>query len=169
MKTVSKALFVLALLIGGSICAMAGSIEWTFNDVVFNNGNTVTGFFITDSAITMYEGFNVVVGGGDPNGAFTATQMVNSYLPSLIGAANGDFSKYIALFLDSPMTSAGGTIPIDLGFDCPGTNGCGTLLTGDGYDPEIIGIPVSEPSVLLVLGSSLGILGTLLRRAIARA
>jgi hypothetical protein len=74
MKTVSKVLVVLMLLAGSSIFAMAGSIEWTFNDVVFDNGNSVTGFFITDSSITQYLGFSITVAGGDPNGAFTVAQ-----------------------------------------------------------------------------------------------
>jgi hypothetical protein len=92
--------------------------------------------------------------------------MVNSYLPKEIGAANGDFSKYMDLYLTSAMTSAGGAITMDQSYDCPG---CGVLLlAGSGHDPEVIGKPVSEPSMLLVLGSSLGILGPLLRRAIAR-
>ncbi len=170
MSKISKVLIILGLLVGSSVVAMAGDILWTFNDVVFNNGNTVTGYFITDSTVTQYLSFSIVVGGGDPNGAFTVTQMTAADLPSLIGAANGDFSKYIALFLTLPLTSAGGIDTMDLGFDCGPSGGCGVLLLeGDGYDPEVIGTPISEPSVLLILGGSLALMGTMLRRALGRA
>jgi hypothetical protein len=169
MKTLSKALFVLVLLVGSSIGAMAGSITWTFSDVFFNNGNTVTGFFITDSAVTQYLGFSITVSGSDPNGAFTVTQMTAANLPGLIGAANSDFSKFIALILTPPgLTSAGGVVTMDTGFDCRPDSTCATLLVNSDFHPEVIGVPVSEPATLLVLGSSLGLLGTLLLRRVRR-
>ncbi len=167
MRTVSKVLIVLALLVASGTCAMAGDITWTFNDVVFNNGNTVTGFFTTDYAITEYLSFSIVVGGGDPNGAFTVTQMTAANLPSLIGAANSDFSKYIALFLSTPLTGLGGLVSLFDGVDCGPSGGCGVLLL-DGHDPTVFGV-VPEPSALLVMGSSLAIFGTLLRRKLSRA
>jgi hypothetical protein len=166
MGTGAKTLIILVLLIVSSIGAMAGSIEWTLNDVVFSDGNSAVGYFITNSAVTDILSFDIVVSGPAGGAAFTATQMVSSYLPTEIGAANSDFSKYMDLYLTSAMTGAGGNITMNQGYDCPG---CGVLLlAGSGHDPEIIGKPVSEPPILLVLGSSLGILGTLLRRAIAR-
>jgi hypothetical protein len=166
MKTVSKALFTLVLLVGSSIVAMAGSIDWTLNDVVFSDGNSAAGYFITNSFVTNILSFDIVVSGPVGGAAFTATQMVDSYLPSVIGAANAAFSKYMDLYLTSPMTSAGGPLTMDQGYDCPG---CGVLLlASSGHEPEVVGKPVSEPSTLLVLGSSLGILGTLLRRSISR-
>ena len=165
MKAASKVLIVWVLVVGCSLCATAGTIVWTFNDVVFDNGNTVTGYFVTDSAVTQYLSFFIVVGGGDPNGAFTVAQMTATNLPSLIGAGNSDFSKFIALFLSSPMTSAGGTVPMDLGFDCGPTGGCGTLLVGDGFDPTVFGL-VPEPSALLILGSSLALFGAMMRRRV---
>jgi len=170
MKALSKVAVVLMLLVGSSIFATAGTIVWTFNDVYFDNGNQVTGFFTTDSAITQYLNFDITVGGGDPNGAFTVVQMTPANLPTLIGAANGDFSKYIALGLSGTgLTSAGGVVTMDFGFDCGPSGGCGVLLDDSDFHPEVIGIPVSEPSALLVLGSSLAIMGTMLRRKFARA
>lgn len=169
MSKISKVLIILGLLIVSSVGAMAGEIKWTFNDVVFNNGNTVTGYFITDSAVTQYLNFSIVVGGGDPNGAFTVAQMTAANLPSLIGAGNGDFSKYIALGLTFPMTSAGGVDTMDFGFDCGPSGGCGTLIINSDFNPEVIGTPISEPSVLLILGGSLALMGTMLRRALGRA
>jgi hypothetical protein len=96
--------------------------------------------------------------------------MTAANLPSLIGAANFDFSKFIALDLTAPgLTSAGGVVTMIDGVDCGPVGGCGTLLVNSDFHPEVVGVPVTEPSGLLVLGSSLAILGTMLRRAVGRA
>ena len=167
MRTISRGVVILGLLIGCGISAMAGDITWTLNQVVFSDGNTATGYFITNSAVNTIEGFSIVVSGPDGGADFTATLMVNAYLPTVIGAANSDFSKYMDLYLSSALTSAGGIVNIASGFDCPG---CGVLLlTGSGYDPTVDGVPVSEPSTLLVVGSGLGFLGTILRRKFSHA
>jgi hypothetical protein len=135
---------------------------------VFDNGNTATGYFIADSSFNV-QSFSLVVSGPATSQAFTAAIFVQSYLPNTIGFADSTFSDYVALYLTSPMTSAGGVIPFGPGpygngFDCGGGGGCGTLLIGNGYTPELIGV-VPEPSTLLLLSGS-GILGlaTTLRR-----
>ncbi len=171
MSKVSKILIILGLLAGSSVGAIAGDIEWTLNDVLFSNGNTATGYFITDSSLTV-QSFSLMVSGPAGSQDFIATVFVQPYLPSQLGFANSDFSKYVSLYLTSPITNAGGTIPFGPGlygdgFDCGGGGGCGVLLLGNGYDPELIGTPVSEPSVLLILGGSLALMGTMLRRALS--
>jgi len=176
MKATSKVLVILGLLVGSSICALAGNITWTFNDVAFlfpdGNINTVSGWFSTNYAGTMNQGFSIVVSGGEPNAAFTASIFVDSYLPFELGFANSGFSKYVNMYLTSPLTSAGGLIPFGPGLygnnDCGTSGPCGTLLIGNGYDPYIFGV-VPEPASLLVLGSSLAIFGTMLRRKLSRA
>jgi hypothetical protein len=90
-------------------------------------------------------------------------------LPSLIGAGNSDFSKFIALGLSLPMTSAGGVDSMKFGVDCGPVGGCGTLLISSDFHPEVIGTTISEPSALLALGSSLAVFGTMLRRKLSRA
>ena len=53
MRTAAKSIFPLGLLLlAGSIGVRAGTITWTLHDVVFSNGNVVSGFFATDSAVT---------------------------------------------------------------------------------------------------------------------
>jgi len=173
MSKVSRVLMILGLLILSSVGAMAGEITWTLNDVLFNNGNTATGYFITDSAL-IFQSFSLMVSGPVGSQDFIATQFVQSYLPSQVGFANSGFSSYVSLYLTSPITNAGGIIPFGPGlygdgFDCGGGGGCGTLLLGNGNDPELIGTPVSEPSVLLILGSSLAVAGTMLRRAMGHS
>src|SRR5208337_4643894 len=171
MKATSKVLVILGLLVGSSICALAGNITWTLEDVYFSNGNTATGYFITDHNLNLLS-YSLEVTGPDLAQAFTATVFVTSYLPDEVGFANSDFSKYVNLNLASPITYAGGIIPMIQGLfgsnDCGGGGGCGTLLIGDGYDPTLDGV-VPEPASLVVLGSSLAILGTMLRRKLSRA
>ena len=169
MIKVSRLLIILGLLVGSSVSALAGEIKWSLNDVVFNNGNTATGYFITDSSLDVLS-FSLMVTGPTGSQDFTATLFVQSYLPGTVGFANSDFSKYVDLYLISPITSAGGIGSFDMGYDCGPTGGCGVLLLeGNGYDPELIGTPISEPSVLLMLGGSLAVLGAMLRRAMGHA
>jgi hypothetical protein len=170
MRIVSRALVILGLLVGSASCAMADVI-WTFNNVQFSNGNVVTGYFITNSAGTMDLGYSIVVSGLDGQQAFTATKFVDSYLPSEIGFAGSSWFQFVDLSLTSPLTSAGGVIPIGGGYDCDG-DPCWVLLVGGGHNPEVIGTPVPESSALLNLDlvSSLGLLGFLsLRRKISHA
>ncbi|MGC2112155.1 MAG: PEP-CTERM sorting domain-containing protein [Candidatus Korobacteraceae bacterium] len=165
MRILARGLLILGLLIGSGIGAVAGDITWTLNNVQFSDGNTATGFFITNGAVNTIEGFSIQVTGPDGGADFVATQMLNAYLPGTIGAANSDFSKFLDLVLAQNMTGAGGVINIASGFDCPG---CGTLLVNSDHDPTVDGAPVSEPSALIVLGSGLGLLGTMLRRKLIR-
>jgi len=172
MSKISRVLIILGLLVGSSVAAMAGEIKWTLNDVFFNNGNTTTGYFITDSNLAV-QSFSLMVTGPADGQAFVASIFVQSYLPTQLGFANFDFSKYVDLYLTSPITNAGGTIPFGPGlygdgFDCGGSGSCGVLLLGSDYHPELIGTPVSEPSILLILGGSLAVAGTMLRRALTR-
>ena len=183
MRIVSRALVILGLLVGSASCAMADVI-WTFNNVQFSNGNVVTGYFITNSAGTMDLGYSIVVSGPDGQQAFTATKFVDSYLPSEIGFADSNSKdvrsyKYVLLYLTSPLTGAGGVIPLGRpgpsglygnGLDCGGGGACGLLLLG--HNPTVDGVPVPESSALLNLDlvSSLGLLGFLsLRRKISHA
>jgi hypothetical protein len=142
-NTLSRSAILLAL---ASIPA-AANVLWTLNDVTFNSGDTATGWFLTDDAVSQYLGFNIVISGPLTAEDFTVTQMTSSYLPGTIGAANGDFSQYMDLVLATDMTGAGGTVAISSGFDCAG--GCGTLVVNP--DTEVTGVFVApEPSTGLL-------------------
>ena len=167
MKTAARSIIVFGLLLlAGSIDARAGTITWTLHDVVFSNGNVVSGFFTTNSAVTTIDSFSIIVSGPASAADFTATIAVNSYLPNTIGFAAPGWSSYIDLVLSTPLTAYGGTVHIASGYDCPG---CGTLLlAASGHDPEVKGT-IPEPSALSLLGGGLVLVSIALRRQRNRA
>ncbi len=174
MKIFAKVLIGAGLLLGSGICAMA-DIVWTLNNVEFQQTfwpdttyqNDLTGYFVTDNAVTTVKSFNFSLTGDLASGLFTPAKMVDSYLPNTIGIANSDFSDYIDLYLDSPLTSAGGTIDIGSGFDC---QGCGTLVVNSDHVPSVTGVASTpEPATLPALGAGAVLLLVFGRRKLIRA
>ena len=166
MKIISSAALALGLMLGSGACAMADTI-WTFNNVFFDNGNEITGSFTTNPTSLDVDSFNIKITGPDTHDAFTATQMVNAYLPSAIGIGNAGFTKYVDLYLAGPITSAGGTIDITGGYDCPD---CGSLFIGSDDTPSITGVASTpEPSAVPLLGAGVVLMGIVTRRKQIRA
>jgi hypothetical protein len=163
MRTITRVVSLVALL-GGGISAMA-DITWTLKDVVFSDGNAATGFFVTDDSATAYEAFSIAVTGPDSNADFVATIAVDSYLPTQLGFAIPGFSEYVDLDLVTPLTSAGGTVQIGSGWDCPG---CAVLLKDADHNPSVNGV-VPEPAAVLLLGTVVGLLGFTLRRKLVHS
>lgn len=171
MKTISRVVIGLGLLLGSGVCAMA-NIVWTLNDVYlqYPHGggiNEVAGYFVTDNTVDTIENYSIAVTGPETEGTFTATQMVDAYLPGTIGIANPGFTEYVDLYLASDLTSAGGTVDISSGYDCPG---CGVLLVGNGYTPTVTGVAETpEPSTIPFLGAGVLLMGIVLRRKLIPA
>jgi hypothetical protein len=160
MRATSKAMIILGLLIGSAFSAMADT-KWTLVDIAFDNGNVANGWFLVNPALNAYDGFSLTVTGPASGAAFTATIAVDAYLPNTIGFADTGFSKFAVLYLSTPLTNAGGIVPIGLGYDCPG---CGTLLLANsGHDPHLDGV-TPEPSALLLFATGLAPVGFWLRR-----
>jgi len=174
MMFLPRLTLIVGLLIGSCSWLMADDVKWTLNDVVFSNGNTATGYFVTDYSAPPWApkkpvwsivSFSINVSGPQSASAdaFSAAVMASSYLPGEIGIAASGWSKYVDLYLGSNLTTSGGIIPIDnitagsgyAGYDC-GNGACGTLLlNAAGPGPTLNGDPLPEPSpiLLLVVGS----------------
>jgi hypothetical protein len=170
-KKLAMLITVTGLALGFATCASA-QVTWTLSDVYFDNGNTATGFFTTNSSLSVTS-FSLQVTGPDTAQDFTASTFVDSYLPNTVGFANSDFSEYVDLYLISSITNAGGVIPFGTsiygnGSDCGGSGGCGTLLIGDGYTPELNGTTPEPATVgLMLLGLGL-LLGTRIAKGVRR-
>ena len=171
MKLLSRTMIVLGLLMVSGACATAQEVQWTLEDITFSNGNAATGSFVTDyaapSKVWSIDSFSISVTGSDTASEFTAANMSSDYLPYTIGFANSDWSEYVDLYLAKGtwLHPSGGTFSIGSGFDCPG---CGTLVSA-GHHPEVVGVPIPEPSprLLLIIGSVAVAIG--LRRKLHRA
>jgi hypothetical protein len=183
MRLITRAMIILALLMGTGACAMADEV-WTLNNVEFDNShfgaydpNQLTGTFTTNTVGSTWSvtSFSLTItpiptAGDipDPNNVFTIAQVVPSYLPGEIGLPDASFSDFIDLILSSPLTTSGGTISIASGFDC---NGCGTLITN--LDPSVtgtaVGIATPEPSSVLLLACGLVGLAFFPRKQLGRA
>jgi hypothetical protein len=159
MKCLAKTMAILVFLIGGCTCAMADTeITWTLNNVHFSDGDQITGWIETNTSVTSVIAYSI-----DITGPVSFSVGEIAYLPSDIGLAPPGWAEYVDLYLASAMTSAGGTISITGGYDCPG---CGTLITAD--NPTVTGV-LPEPAVILLLGIGLGSLGIGLRRKLRAA
>lgn len=172
----SRAIIACGLLLAAGIPAMA-DITWTLNGVAFDNGNTVAGSFTTNDAVTAVDSFSLAISGPATDADFVPAVMVDSYLPDTIGIADASWSAYVALYLATPLTSAGGVVDIASGYDCPSGSTCGTLLLGG--TPEVLGPSVAfaapdiarlpEPSPVAVWVVIAILLGPALRRRLIRA
>jgi hypothetical protein len=172
----SRAIIACGLLLIAGIPAMA-DITWTLNDVAFDNGNTVTGSFATNDAVTAVDSFSLAISGPATDADFVPAVMVDSYLPDTIGIANANWSAYVALYLAAPLTSAGGVVDIASGYDCPSGSTCGTLLLAG--TPEVLGpravanyaaddVRLPEPSPIAFWAGVSIFLGPALRRRLIR-
>jgi hypothetical protein len=64
MRTVTRTMIILGLLIGGAFSAMA-DIMWTLSDVAFDNGNVASGWFLVNPTLNAYDAYSLTVTGPD--------------------------------------------------------------------------------------------------------
>jgi hypothetical protein len=169
----SVKLLAAVLFFGGIGTYASADVTWTLSDVYFSNGNEATGSFTINDAFTVIESASFDVTGTDSNSTFTVTSLDLADLPGAIGF--GLFPQYVNLVAAADLTSAGGTISLipsmGASVNCPGlpTEGCGLLLSGDGFTPEIIGFVTPEPLSLLLFGTGLvAIMGIARRKLFGR-
>jgi hypothetical protein len=175
MQVFSRVAVAAALLAGCSMFAKADTILWTLNDVTFTDGNTATGWFVTDATnLTDVESYSLQVTGPDLSRDFVANAFQTADLPDEISIGRDPgYSPYTDLNLVGGLTSAGGIVHLQAnnGFDCPG---CGVVvIESDTYvDGVINGLPPTatpEPSTVPFLTAGAVGIVFLVRRKLARA
>lgn len=159
-----------------STAANATPIEWTLNDVVFDDGTAVTGSFVYDADTNSWLAWSISVLDGTLS-AFTyenSSSQTNGANRSGMGFmfVETGYSRYINLNFDGLMTDAGGTLWLELRDVFNGGFNRGSWECGNCQPVRwIAGGSVSsvpEPGTLLLLGAGLLGIGAR-RRMIARA
>jgi hypothetical protein len=143
-------------------------IQWTLESagspgVLFNNGDTATGYFLTNDANTAILDFSISVSGPATVADFTADVAVAYSLPggTITFAYEPGFAPYLALFPAFSLPTGGGTDPLtgtDTWGDGPGGDacpGCGVVTPGLGA--KLVGVNLPEPGTTAILGAFAGV------------
>jgi hypothetical protein len=156
MKLRIKGLLLAAVFLACASYASADVI-WTLNNVAFSDGGVATGSFDLDPSGN-FVSWNITLSGGTYPGITYTTGEPSFNTPAYVAFADTPFDRYTLLYLSTPLTNAGGVVPLVAALDC--INGpCRVGVSGelDGVTPE--------PSTLLLLGSGLlGLVGVARKR-----
>jgi hypothetical protein len=167
----------LLLLVGAAPSAFADSATWTFTDVAFSDGATVTGSFVYDATTNSVTSIDITTSAGTLSGGATYTSLDPGYGPFAFDMAFvtlpslSDYTGMPALEFqtlgDVSLTNLGGVIPVDVNeFLC--TDGvCDTAdeVRGSLDGGTLVGVATApEPSSVLLLGIGLFAVVTVSKR-----
>jgi len=169
MKTIINLLALSGLITGFTTCAAADTV-WNLDATFSYNtfANTATGTFELDPSNDLVT-WDITVNGtnGPADNVYTPGDSI-AIFPDLthLDFYDGSTGQYIDLYLQSPLTNAGGTIELLYGDGGETSNstivcaGCGTLDSG-----LVSTFAIPEPSSICLLGGAAGLLAfSLLRR-----
>jgi len=177
-----QSLFLALCLSAFSAPASAEPILWTLSGITFGDGATATGSFDYNSDTGLYSAIQITLAGGtlpaSLRGTYTYPDICCSGASDPIflldvPSANEVGQPVLQLFLNSPMTDAGGVIPLiqALVSTCGNSNcqafpnpGPPQLLPSGLPSPEITSGEVPEPTTMALFGLGLVALAVLKRR-----
>jgi hypothetical protein len=170
-RLVALASLLAAALLAGGSRAEAGVIDFTLQNVTFDDGGTASGTFVADSATGVVRSIDIVTTAGSRMGGTIYTSVMGqpsffADTPNSFFAQNG---SYITLAFQHALTMAGadpiitaiGRFGIGQSYEC--TN-CATYRVVTGGQALGVALDVPEPISLAALGTGLLALG-LARRA----
>ncbi|MDH5254334.1 MAG: hypothetical protein OEW72_00320 [Gammaproteobacteria bacterium] len=173
---------ILAVMLGATPLAHSSPVQWTLNNVVFNDGGSATGSFTYDADLNTYSAIAIVTSPGSAFGGWfydgyatdqpqTATQLVarNGTGPTFAG------TTLLALRPDSALTNAGGVRNLLAGTSaivpggsfevvCAVAGACAAPPNRLVVAGTLSGAVVPVPGALALLGSALGALAWVRRR-----
>lgn len=176
-RTLSRVLFVCC--VSAPIVAWAAPVQWTLNNVVFNDGGTATGSFTYDANVNNYSLIALVT---TPGTAFLGSSYNGQFLQAgiatptqLVATPSDTFSPSLAFLVRfaSPLTNAGGTVALVPGTVAfPLTLGSGESVYFGGPLREVVSGAVSAAVIPLpaagpIFLAALAILGIARRRRAA--
>jgi len=169
-----RVLFVALLLAAPGANAL--TIQWTLNNVVFNDGGTASGSFTYDADLNAFSAININTTAGSAFGGAAYSGQANDAPQTASQLVLQTGSVYFALRFDAPLTNSGGTRNLLAGsytfpppqgsyeVVCVVTPGCGAaparLLVSGTLSAQVVPVPAAAP----LLGSALGLLIWLRRR-----
>jgi|SRR5215831_14358608 len=182
-RSLIAALGLIVLLSLPSIASADGA-TWTFSNVPFDDGGTASGSFVYNALTNSYTDIHVTTTAGTLLSGALYTSLSPCCLDSDTGFAFGpnvtDFTNTPVLFFlfSTPLTNAGGTIPLMFGFVDPSLDSAEDFCTNSDCTAfsarfvtggEVVGVPntaVPEPSaiLLLIVGLIVLLVGSILRK-----
>jgi hypothetical protein len=157
-----------ALLSMSSEQLQAAPIQWTLQNVTFDDGGTANGSFVYDADLgngpTALSSISITTTSGS---AFSGTSYTSAYftsLPNWLAVTQGTHGLHMQFL--SPLTNAGGTIALDLvyagnqlqEFTVPGGVNLRAIASGS------VASVVPVPAAAWLIGGALGALGWIRRR-----